>query len=120
MRITVKQDIRSIVTVILDGTVRSLPKGSKRDVIVDVEDGVIVGPPDLISKIKNKIIDVVEWNGLRIDGFGDAPQVKAETKPETKAAKPIAPAAKPIAPPVKADPKPKQKGDPLAMPPEVK
>lgn len=136
-RITVIQKGKSLVNVALEGRPLALPNNSRRDATCTVEDGIVTGPPDLLEKIQDGTISVLDWHGHRIEGMEQADEeateiteeqsaILAEAKPksEAEAVKVLADAGKPVAkdvkakPPVKVTP-PANVGNLLQQPNEV-
>lgn len=112
-RITVIQKGKSLVIVQLDGRTVSLPNGSQRDATVTVEDGIITGPADLLEKIQDGTISVVDWHGHRIEGM-EAEETEVEEAPPAKVVPPTAAEAKAKEAPSAA---PATKEAPKAKPP---
>ncbi len=126
-RITVIQRGRSLVNVQLDGRTLALPNNSRRDATCTVEDGIITGPADLLEKIQDGTISVVDWHGHRVEGMEvegaekpeveEAPPVKVTPQPAAEA-KPAAKEAIKAKPPVKVT-NPTNTGNLLEQPKEV-
>lgn len=65
MRIRIKNPKSSLVIVELTGTTASLARGQEKDVIVEIDaNKVLVGPADLMAKIKTGEIEVADWRGV--------------------------------------------------------
>lgn len=102
--IRLKNSKYGTVSLSLDFKTMTINKGQQKDVVVNVKDGVIIGPADVFDKIQKGLLEVVDLYGLELPK-----EMPAVTTEELKTVTTEQPQTVVAEQPAVADPKPKKK-----------